>query len=125
MGLFKDLQNVVIKSGPSGDTAADSAPATAPVAAVVTVPTPTMQPTTSNLRISLSNAAVKTMMMANPFDETFKQAVLQQQKAHTNPSRNIFNNNDGELNTPFIVPTTVENTSTNSNCKSYTYRLLK
>lgn len=124
MGLFHDLQNIVVMSsltGPSGDTTITSVPASNS-ATIVTTATSTGQPT-SNLFDSTSTAIVTTMMMANPFDETFKQAVLEQQQNEANPSENIFNhnnNNDGDLNTPFIATTTVVNTSNKNTSKCLT-----
>lgn len=111
MGLFHDLQNIVVMSsltGPPDNTASTTIPVTT-TATMVTTSAPTGQHTASNLFGSSSTAVLTTMMMANPFDETFKQAVLQQQKTLENPTENILNNNnnDGELNTPFIVPTTI------------------
>lgn len=116
IGLFNDLQNIVVMSsltGPLGDTTITTVPAST-AATIVTTATTTGQPTSSNLFDSSSTAIVATMMMANPFDETFKQAVLKQQKNEANTSENPFNhnnNNDGDLNTPFIATTTVVNTS--------------
>jgi len=122
MGLFHDLQNIVVMSsltGPSGDTTITTVPDSTAASKVTTI-TSTGQPT-SNLFDSSLTSIVTTMMMANPFDETFKQAVLQQQKNEANhPSENIFshnNNNDGDLNTPFIATTTVVNTSNNNTSK--------
>lgn len=119
MGLFHDLQNIVVMSSCQP---ADTATTTVPVstaATIVTTSTSTGQPTTSNLCSSSTTAIVTTMMMANPFDETFKQAVLQQQKSDINLSENHFNNssNDGDLNTPFITTTTVVDTSNNNSSK--------
>jgi len=125
MGLFHDLQNIVVMSsltGPSCDTTITSVPASN-AATIVTTATSTGQPISSNLFESTSTGIMTTMMMANPFDETFKQAVLQQQKNEANPSENIFNhnnNNDGDLNTPFIATTTVVNTSNNNISKCLT-----
>lgn len=123
MGLFHDLQNIVVMSsltGPSDDTTFTTVPITTTSTMVTTS---AGQPGTSNVFSSSSNGVLTTMMMANPFDETFKQAVLQQQKTDGNPTENILsnNNNDGELNTPFIVPTTVVEISRNINnsCKLY------
>uniref|UniRef100_A0A2S2NCC5 BZIP domain-containing protein n=1 Tax=Schizaphis graminum TaxID=13262 RepID=A0A2S2NCC5_SCHGA len=119
MGLFHDLQNIVVMSsltGPTGDTTISTASASN-AATIITTATSTGQPTSSNLFDSSSTAIVTTMMMANPFDETFKQAVLQQQQNEVNPSENLFNhndNNDGDLNTPFIATTTTVNTSNNN-----------
>ncbi|CAH1731026.1 unnamed protein product [Aphis gossypii] len=119
MGLFHDLQNIVVMSsltGPTGETTISTA-SESTAAKVVTTATSTRQPTSPSLFDSSSTAIVTTMMMANPFDETFKQAVLQQQKNEANPSEHLFNhnnNNDGDLNTPFIPTTTVVNTTKNS-----------
>ncbi|XP_025196804.1 anaphase-promoting complex subunit cdh1-like [Melanaphis sacchari] len=119
MGLFHDLQNIVVMSsltGPTNDTTISTAP-TSTAATVITTAASTGQPNSSNLFDSSSTAIVTTMMMANPFDETFKQAVLQQQKNEINLSENLFNHNnsnDGDLNTPFIPTTTAVNTSNNN-----------
>jgi len=121
MGLFHDLQNIVVMSsltGPTGETTISTASES--TAAKVVTTTSIGQPTSSSLFDSSSTAIVTTMMMANPFDETFKQAVLQQQKNEANPSEHLFNhnnNNDGDLNTPFIPTTTVVNTTNNSASK--------
>jgi len=120
MGLFHDLQNVVIMSplSGSGETSAVSVTTTT---STVTTPTSIKQPITSNMFGLSSTAVLTTMMMANPFDETFKQAVLEKQKNDLNPTECIFNNhnNDDELNTPFI-PTTCNtvNLSKNKNISS-------
>lgn len=106
-------------TGPTGETTISTAPEST-AAKVVTTTTSTGQPTSSSLFDSSSTAIVTTMMMANPFDETFKQAVLQQQKNEANPSENLFNhnnNNDGDLNTPFIPTTNVVNTTNNNTSK--------
>jgi hypothetical protein len=125
IGLFHDLQNIVVMgslTGSSDDTASTTVPITTNVA-MVTTSTSTEQPITSNVFGPSSTAIVTTLMMANPFDETFKQAVLQQQKSNTNSSEIIFNNNnnnDGDLNTPFIATTTavdISNNSKNNSCK--------
>lgn len=124
MGLFHDLQNIVVMSsltGPSGDTTITTVPVST-AATILTTDTSTGQPTSLNLFDSSSTAIVTTMMMANPFDETFKQAVLQQQSNETNPSENLFNhndNNDGDLNTPFIATTTIVDTSNNNSSSKY------
>lgn len=119
MGLFHDLQNIVVMSSLTGQST-DSATTSVPVSTastIVTTSTSTGQPSTSNLCGSSTTAIVTTMMMANPFDETFKQAVMQQQKS--NLSENHFNNNtnDGDLNTPFITSTTDIDTSNSNNSK--------
>lgn len=119
IGLFHDLQNIVVMSSVTGQPT-DIATTTVPVSTaptIVTTSTSTGQPTMSNL--CGSSAIVTTMMMANPFDETFKQAVLQQQKTDGSLSENNFNskNTDGDLNTPFISTTSVVGTSNNNSSK--------
>lgn len=124
IGLFHDLQNIVVMSslsGSSGDIATTTVPVSTNVTMISSSASPE-QPITSNVFGPSSTAIVTTMMMANPFDETFKQAVLQQQKSDTNSSEIIFhnnNNNDGDLNTPFIATTTAVDTSNNNknSCK--------
>lgn len=115
MGLFHDLQNIVVMSSINGDTTS------VPVSTTATMVTTSASTAsaTSNLFGLSSTAILTTMMMANPFDETFKQAVLQKQKNDTKFSENCFsnnnnNNNDDELNTPFIATTTDVNKTNNS-----------
>lgn len=124
IGLFHDLQNIVVMGSlteSSGDMVTTTVPVTTNVT-MVTTSASTEQPITSNVFCPSSTAIVTTLTMANPFDETFKQAVLQQQKRDTNSSEIIFhnnNNNDGDLNTPFIVTTTAVDISNNNknSCK--------
>lgn len=117
IGLFHDLQNVSVMSslsGPQADTVTTESPVTTINTNTSMVATST-QSVTSNVFSSSS-----TMMMANPFDETFKQAVLQQQNSDENLSKKVFNNyknNNNDLNTPFIVPTTVEILNSNNTGK--------
>ncbi|VVC26047.1 Basic-leucine zipper domain [Cinara cedri] len=136
IGLFHDLQNIVVMSSCQP---ADTATSTVPVSTAATIvttststgqpttstgqpTTSTGQPTTSNLCSSSTTAIVTTMMMANPFDETFKQAVLQQQKSDINLPENHFStsSNDGDLNTPFITTTTIVDTSNDNSTLSMT-----
>lgn len=128
MGLFQDLQNVVIMSplaGPLENTVTTvvSVATTTTVNTTVTTLASTEQSNTSNLFGIPSTAVLTTMMMANPFDETFKQAVLRQQKKDINLIENNFNNNnnnnDGELNTPFIATTNVLDATKNINSSEY------
>lgn len=125
MGLFHDLQNIVVMSslsGSQGDTVTTEIPVTT-INTNSSMVTTTAQSMTSNIFSSSSTENITTMMMANPFDETFKQAVLQQQNNDANPSKKVFNdyknNNNGDLNTPFIVPTTVEILNSNNKTSKY------
>lgn len=125
MGLFNDLQNIVVMSslsGPQNDMVTTTVPVTTITtnAKMVTTSASIAQLTTSNVVFSSSSTPnITTMMMSNPFDETFKQAVLQQQNSDTNQSGNMFNNytnhNNDDLNTPFITPTTVVEISNANN----------
>lgn len=97
---------------------------TTTVNTTVTTLASTEQSNTSNLFGIPSTAVLTTMMMANPFDETFKQAVLRQQKKDINLIENNFNNNnnnnnDDELNTPFIASTNVLDVTKNTNSSKY------
>lgn len=128
LGLFNDIQNVVVMS-PSTESLGDIDGTTVTVTTTaVSSPALTRQPTTSNLLGLSSTAVIKTLMMANPFDETFKQAVLQQQQNSTNPTKNVLNNNnnndDGELNTPFIASTNVLEAIKNNNSKCYSQKYM-
>lgn len=116
MGLFHDLQNIMVMSSINGTPGVTTTTSMA-------VSNPTTMVTSSSTEQSItSTAIVTTMMMANPFDETFKQAVLQQQKNDLNSPENILNNsnnkNDGDLNTPFIATTTVVSSSDDNNNSS-------
>lgn len=125
MGLFQDLQNVVIMSPLTGplENTATTEESVATTTTVNTTLASTEQSNTSNLFGIPSTAVLATMMMANPFDETFKQAVLRQQKKDINLIENNFNNNnnnnDGELNTPFIATTNVLDATKNTNSSEY------
>jgi len=130
MGLFHDLQNIVVMSplsGSIGDTVNTSATATTATTNMststkITASPLTEHPSSSNFFDSLSTAMLKTMMMDNPFDETFKQAVLQQEKKDADLVENYFNNsnnNDGELNTPFIATTIDLNRTKTNNSSKY------
>lgn len=117
-GLFQDLRNIGSISssltGPPGDTTTITVPVTASTTIVST--TSTELPSNSSL-FGLSSSTILTHM-PNPFDETFKQAVLQQQKCDSKLAENLFNENsdtNGDLNTPFISTTTIVNSTNNHN----------
>lgn len=114
MGIFHDLQNMIVMSSPSpgslGNTVTTTATATSVTINMCTSTTSLSKEQLFPLNAfeSLSNSGLKTVMMDNPFDKTFKQAVLQQQKKGSKLVENHLNNiniTDGELNTPFIATT--------------------
>lgn len=117
IGLFNDLQNIV------NTTAAATTPTTNMSTTTKLTASPlTEHPSSSNFLGSLSTAMLKTMMMDNPFDQTFEQAVLRQEKKDTDLAENYFNNstnNDGELNTPFIATTVDLNRTKTNNSSKY------
>lgn len=119
-GLFQDLRNIgAISSltGPPGDTTTITVPITTTATMVST--RSTELPSNSSL-FSLSSSGILTRM-SNPFEETFKQAVLQKQKCDSKLAENLFsvnNNTNGDLNTPFISTTTIMNSSNNHNNSS-------
>lgn len=114
-GLFQDLRNIGAISSltvPPDDTTTITVPVTATATMVST--RSTELPSNSNL-FSLSSSGILTRM-PNPFEETFKQAVLQKEKCDLKLAENLFHDNNdtsGDLNTPFISTTSIVNSSNN------------